>query len=102
IIHIFLFPASQAFNSFYDRDVGSIGGLKKPPPVEKDLLFTSIVFDVIALISSFFINAFFAAAVFIYGICSKLYSYDKIRLKKKPVVSWLGVGLLQGSFIFLI
>ncbi|WP_223285001.1 hypothetical protein [Hymenobacter qilianensis] len=31
VLHVLAYPASNGYNSYYDRDEGSIGGLKKPP-----------------------------------------------------------------------
>ena len=102
VIHFLLYPASNAFNSYYDRDTGSIGGLKNPPPVDRELLSVSLIIDCLAVICGFILSWQFAGAVFFYGICSKIYSHDKTRLKKKPILSWLGTGIVQGGFIFLV
>ena len=102
VIHLLLYPASNAFNSFYDRDTSSIGCLKHPPAVENALLPVSLCLDLAAVLSGFLISWHFAVSVFFYGICSKLYSFDKIRLKRRPVISWLGTSLVQGGFIFLV
>src|ERR1700684_1733623 len=32
ILHILIYPSSNGFNSYMDRDEGSIGGLKSPLP----------------------------------------------------------------------
>jgi 1,4-dihydroxy-2-naphthoate octaprenyltransferase len=102
VIHFLLYPASNAFNSYYDRDTGSIGGLKNPPAVDRELLPVSLMLDCLAVICGCFLSWQFAAAVLFYGICSKIYSHDKIRLKKRPVLSWLGTGIVQGGFVFLV
>lgn len=101
IIHLLLYPASNGFNSYYDRDEESIGGLKNPPAVTKDLLRVSLLFDLAALLFGFFISAQFVLCLFIYGLASKAYSHDKIRLKKRPIAGWLGTGIVQGAFTFL-
>ena len=101
ILHLFLYPASNAFNSYYDRDKGSIGGIKKPPPVEKDLIIVSLIFDLIAVLLGFFVDWVMVLALFFYGIASKVYSYKNIRLKKRPIIGWLGTGFVQGGFTFL-
>jgi hypothetical protein len=101
ILHLFLYPASNAYNSFYDKDEGSIGGLEHPPPVSKNLLYAAWTFDVAALLLGVLIGWPFVLALLIYGMVSKAYSYDKIRLKKYPVLSWLVVGLFQGAFTYL-
>lgn len=100
-LHILVYPASNAYNSYYDKDEDSIGGLKNPPPVSKELLYTSLIMDGIAILLGLLVNIYFALGLLIYGLVSKAYSYDKIRLKKYPLTSWLVIGLFQGAFIFL-
>ena len=56
ILHFLIYPASNSFNSYYDRDEMSIGGLEKPPPVTKELLHVSLILDGIALVLSLFIS----------------------------------------------
>lgn len=102
ILHFLLYPASQAYNSYYDRDTDSIGILRNPPPVEKELLTVSLTLDILAVFLSLLIGWLFAAAVFFYGLASKAYSHNKIRVKKMPILSLIGVGLIQGAFTFLL
>ncbi len=45
ILHFFIYPASNGYNSYMDRDTDSIGGLEKPPPPSPDLFLTTIVLD---------------------------------------------------------
>lgn len=100
-LHLFVYPASNGFNSFYDKDEKSIGGLKYPPKVDKNLLFTSLIFDLIGLAISIYISIYFAIAILIYGLVSKAYSHPSIRLKKYPISGLLTVGVFQGGFIYL-
>jgi 1,4-dihydroxy-2-naphthoate octaprenyltransferase len=102
ILHLFLFPATNGFNSYYDRDTGSIGGIEHPPPVSDELLWASLAFDAFAVVLGLCIDWRVALAVFVFGLGSKAYSYTKIRIKRLPVVSWIGVVLFQGAFVFLI
>ena len=101
ILHLLLYPASNSYNSYYDRDTQSIGTLKHPPPVEKELLFVSLALDAAAVLLGLLISWLFATAVLFYGLASKAYSHNKIRIKKWPVVSLIGVGLTQGAVTFL-
>ena len=102
IIHLFLYPASNGFNSYFDKDEKSIGGLKNPPPVNKGLYYLSLLFDVIAIVLGFLkISLLFAVLLLFYGLVSKAYSHPSIRLKKFPIGGWLTVGLFQGLFTFL-
>ncbi len=103
ILHLLLFPASNAYNSYYDKDEGSIGLIEKPPPVSRLLLYTSIGMDLAAIILSLLLNlgGAFTFYLVIYGLISKAYSHPRIRLKKYPVVSLLTVALFQGFYTFL-
>ena len=101
IVHLFLYPASNGYNSYFDKDEKSIGGLQNPPPVKKGLYFLSLAFDLIAILFALiFLNATFAIMLVVYGLVSKAYSHPSIRLKKFPVLGWLIAGLFQGLFTF--
>lgn len=102
VIHIFLYPASNGYNSYFDKDEKSIGGLKNPPPVKKGLYYLALLFDALAIIVGYFaINMTFALMLLVYGLVSKAYSHPDIRLKKFPVTGWLVAGLFQGLFTFV-
>jgi hypothetical protein len=34
VLHLFIYPASNLYNSYMDKDTGSIGGLEHPPPIK--------------------------------------------------------------------
>lgn len=102
IIHIFLYPASNGYNSYFDKDEKSIGGLKNPPPVKRGLYYLSLSFDAIAIVLGYFeIHLTFAIMLLIYGLVSKAYSHPGIRLKKYPIIGWFVAGLFQGLFTFV-
>jgi 1,4-dihydroxy-2-naphthoate octaprenyltransferase len=102
IVHILLYPASNGYNSYFDKDEKSIGGLKNPPPVKKGLYYLAILFDVLAIVLGFLkISLTFAILLLIYGLVSKAYSHPAIRLKKYAISSWLVAGLFQGLFTFV-
>jgi 1,4-dihydroxy-2-naphthoate octaprenyltransferase len=102
LLHLLIYPASNAYNSYYDKDEGAIGGLEKPPPVSKELYYVAWGLDMLAIIIAFAFSGYvLALALLIYSTISKAYSYDKIRLKKYPFISWLTVGFFQGFFIYM-
>ena len=101
ILHLLVYPASNGYNSFYDKDEGSIGGLKAPPKVTPELLHLVWLFDALALGCSLLLGGAFAALVLVYLLVSKAYSYEGIRLKKYPLVSTVVVVVFQGAFTFL-
>lgn len=102
ILHIFLYPASNGYNSYFDKDEKSIGGLKNPPQVKRGLYFLALLFDLVALVLGYWkINILFVVMLFIYGLISKAYSHPAIRLKKYPILGWVAAGLFQGFFTFI-
>lgn len=100
IIHILIYPSSNGFNSYMDRDEGSIGGLKSPLPPTRQLLYVSLGMDIFALILGFFISLYFVLATAVYILASRAYSARSIRLKKYPLTGYLTVVLCQGALIF--
>ena len=101
ILHFLVYPASNAFNSWFDRDTTAIGGVECPPVVTPDLPVVVNVMDLLAIGLGLFAGWPFAAGCAAYVVCSRLYSWDRTRLKRRPVISWLMVGLGQGTAVFL-
>lgn len=83
-----------------DRDEGSIGGIEKPMAPTKQLLYTTAIMDLLAVILSVLISGWFTIAIIAYILASKAYSYRGIRLKKYPVFGYLTVMLCQGALTF--
>jgi 1,4-dihydroxy-2-naphthoate octaprenyltransferase len=102
IMHFFIFPSSNGYNSFQDRDDTSIGGLKHPPKVSRNLLYVTILFDVVGIVSGLFISFYFSLLVLVFVLMSHAYSYRGLRLKKYPVVGFLTVFIFQGGYVYLI
>ena len=102
VLHAFLYPASNGFNSYYDRDTESIGALRNPPPVTPDLLRFSLALDAAAIALSLLVSPLFAAAALVYGLVSKAYSWNRIRLKKYGVAGLLLVAAGHGPVMFLL
>jgi hypothetical protein len=101
VLHVFVYPASNAFNSFYDKDEGSIGGIKTPPKVQPGLWWLSLFFDVLGLLLASLVSAYFFVGTLLYIVASRAYSHPIIRLKARPVAGWLTVFIFQGGFVFL-
>ena len=101
VLHLLAYPASNGYNSYYDRDEGSIGGLKAPPKVTPELLHLVWLFDALAVAGAALLGWAFATLVVVYLLVSKAYSYEGIRLKKYPLLSTLVVVVFQGTFTLL-
>jgi 1,4-dihydroxy-2-naphthoate octaprenyltransferase len=100
IWHLLVFPSSNAYNSYHDRDEGPIGALAAPPKPTRMLLQVANVMDIAAVLLSFLLDFYFAAFVAVFIITSRLYSNRKIRFKRLPVTAFLIVCLCQGAGIF--
>lgn len=100
IWHLLAFPASNGYNSYFDKDEESIGLLDKPPVVDISLYYFSLLLELAGFLLGFLVSWQFACAVLLYGIMSKLYSHPKTRLKKYPIISFLTVFFFQGAFIY--
>lgn len=101
IIHLLVYPASNGYNSYVDKDTSSIGGLEKPPMPTTELFYTTLFLDIAAiLLSLVFSNPAFALAVSLYILASRAYSSRTIRLKKYPFTGFLVVAFFQGAFTY--
>ena len=99
--HLLVYPASNGFNSYYDKDEGSIGGVERPMPVSAELLRASLLFDFLGSLLAFALGWQFGVATIIYGVVSKAYSHPAVRLKKYPILSLLSIGVFQGFWVFI-
>ncbi|MEO5781811.1 MAG: UbiA family prenyltransferase [Ginsengibacter sp.] len=102
ILHVLVYPSSNGYNSYMDRDTGSIGGIKNPLQPTRQLFYVSVIMDVAAIALSFLITPFFAFGILLYILASRAYSYRKIRLKKYPVIGYLTVIIFQGALTFFL
>ncbi len=101
-LHLLVYPSSNGYNSYMDRDTGSIGGIKNPKQPTIELFYTSVFMDILALICSAFISWRFLAGVFAFIMASRAYSYRGIRLKKYPFIGYLTVIIFQGADVFFL
>ena len=102
ILHLLVYPASNGYNSYMDRDTESVGGIKNPKQPTPQLFYVSILFDVVALIASVLISVYFTVGLLAYILASRAYSYRGIRLKKYPITGYLTVIIFQGGVTFFL
>lgn len=102
ILHVFVYPSSNGYNSYMDKDETPIGGLKNPLQPTKELFCLTVVMDLIAIGLCSFISLVFALGILLYILASRAYSYRRIRLKKYPIAGFLTVFIFQGAAIFFI
>lgn len=101
ILHLLVYPASNGYNSYIDRDTGPIGGLEAPPLPTRRLFWITLGLDGLAAVASLWVGGGFFAGVLGYVLASRAYSSPRIRLKKYP---WAGFGTIfvfQGAWTLL-
>ena len=101
ILHFFIYPASNGYNSYMDKDIDSIGCVEKPLPATKQLYYACIFLDIAGLLSGLLVSNFFTLLLLLYIIASKSYSYSGIRLKKIPLLSYIIAIIFQGGIVYL-
>src|SRR5947209_19106818 len=84
--HFFLYSGATAFNSYYDRDIGPVGGLERPPPVLPALLPVALLMQAIGWLLAAFVNLPFWLAYGAFVGLSTAYSHPRIRLKARPLI----------------
>jgi len=100
LLHLLVYPSSNGYNSYMDRDEGSIGAVEKPQQPTRQLFHISILMDGIALLAAYFISLYFLIGILGYIVASRAYSYRGIRLKKYPIFGYLTVVVFQGGLTF--
>ena len=101
LVHIGLYGGMTAFNSYYDRDEGPIGGMKFPPPADKLERNGGLFLQLAAVGAMAFWGWSMAlAGLVIFGL-GVAYSHPRWRWKARPLGSLLAVALGQGVLPFL-
>ncbi len=95
--HVFLYGGITAYNSYYDRDEGPVGGLRSPPPVIGLLLPFSLLVQVVGFALAVAVGFWFAFLYAMGMLLSVAYSHPWFRWKAKALVSLLVVALGQGA-----
>ncbi|MDP4290530.1 MAG: UbiA family prenyltransferase, partial [Bacteroidota bacterium] len=101
ILHLLIFPSSNGYNSYQDKDETSIGSMKHPPKVNKNLFYVTLEMDIAGVVTALFVSVYFSLLVLIFILVSRAYSYRKLRLKKYAVIGFLTVFIFQGAFVYL-
>ena len=102
ILHLLVYPASNGYNSYMDRDTESIGGIKNPMLPTRQLFYASLILDAIAIVLSSIISLYFVLGIVAYILASRAYSFRGIRLKQYPVIGYLTVIFFQGAVTFFL
>lgn len=102
ILHVLVYPSSNGYNSYMDRDTESVGGIERPLQPTRQLFIISVVMDIGAVLLSLFISIYFSVGILLYILASRAYSYRGIRLKRFPLVGYATVIIFQGAVTFFL
>lgn len=101
MLHGLVYPASNGYNSYMDRDETPIGGLAQPMQPTRQLFYVTVLMDAIAVIAAWIIFDWLVAlGIFCYIMASRAYSWRGLRLKKYPVLGFAVVFIFQGGWIY--
>lgn len=100
VLHVLVYPASNGYNSYMDRDEGPVGGIERPLLPTRQLYHVTVAMNVVAVLLSLIISLSFAIGILVYILASQAYSYRGIRLKKYPLTGYLTVIIFQGAWVF--
>ncbi len=100
ILHLLVYPSSNAYNSLQDRDTGPIGDVENPGKVPPAVGWVTALVDAVAVGLSLLVSPLFAGCMAAYIVLSRLYSYRGVRLKKHPILGYLTVVLSQGALVY--
>jgi 4-hydroxybenzoate polyprenyltransferase len=95
-VHILLFGGATAYNSWWDKDTGPIGGLKHPPKMARWMHPASLIFMLAGLMFTVRIGIIYAAIYLVSLILFWLYSTPLARWKGDPHLSLIAIAISTG------
>src|SRR5579862_1901044 len=98
--HVFLYGGANAYNSYYDRDEGPIGGLASRPAVTGARCYPGVLAKTAGLLLALLVNRTFVLLYAAFLLLSIAYSHPAVRWKANPWASIATVGCGQGLLGF--
>lgn len=95
-VHLLLFGGATAYNSFWDKDEGPIGGLKNPPKMTRWMWPVSLILQFLGLGLAVVEGLLFAGIYVISILFFWLYSTPLARWKSHPIKSLVAIGVSTG------
>lgn len=100
-VHLLLFGGATAYNSYWDKDEGPIGGLKNPPPMSRWMWMMSLLLQAVGLLIAIPAGNAFLGIYVLSMLLFWLYSTPHARWKGEPVKSLIAIGISTGTNSFL-
>ncbi len=96
-VHVLLFGGATAYNSFWDKDEGPIGGLKNPPKMQPWMHKLSLLFMFAGWAWAFTISFIYFLIFGVSLLFFWLYSTPHARWKGRPVASMTAIAVSTGT-----
>lgn len=96
-VHVLLFGGATAFNSYWDKDEGPIGGLKNPPKMKPWMRNASLILQLAGFLWSITLGLLYSLIYAVSILLFWLYSTPLARWKGKPVLSLIAIGFSTGT-----
>ncbi len=96
IVHLLLFGGATAYNSYWDKDTGPVGGLQKVPPMKPWMHPVSLLMQFPGLIVGWWIGWQYVLIYLIAMLMFWLYSSPMFRWKGRPLLSLVAIGVSTG------
>jgi 4-hydroxybenzoate polyprenyltransferase len=100
-LHLFLYPAATAFNAFYDRDVGPVSGMERPPTVPPSLGNVAAALAGVGALIAALAGVPFLIVYALILLWTAAYSHPRTRWKASPWQSAAAIALGQGALGFV-
>ncbi len=96
IVHLLLFGGATAYNTYWDKDDGPVGGLKRVPPMREWTRPVSLLIQVPGLIAGWWIGWHYVIVYAIAMLMFWFYSSPWFRWKGHPLLSLVAIGISTG------
>lgn len=95
-VHLLLFGGATAYNTYWDKDEGPVGGLRRVPPMSKWMHPASLLIQLPGLIAGWWIGLEYMLIYLIAMLMFWFYSSPLFRWKGRPLLSLVAIGISTG------
>ncbi|MGM0588385.1 MAG: UbiA family prenyltransferase [Bacteroidota bacterium] len=101
-VQVILFGTATAYNSFWDKDEGAIGGLQQPPPMQSWMWWACWILQISGALWALTVSWLYLGVYLFSVILFWLYSTPLARWKAHPIKSLWAIALSTGTNSFLL